>query len=61
MQHNDLETRMALLEQKVDLIINNHLHHIQQDMNNIKRMFFWGVGVVFVQLLAVIAMLAIGG
>jgi uncharacterized membrane protein YjfL (UPF0719 family) len=43
------------------LIINNHLAHMQSDMNSIKRMFFWGVGVVFVQLLAVIAMLAIGG
>ena len=54
----ELETRLALLEQKVDLMINNHLTHMQSDINNIKRYFLWGVGVVFVQLVAVIAFLA---
>ena len=54
----ELETRMALLEQKVDLIINNHLAHMQQDIDDIKRYFLWGIGVVFVQLIAVIAVLA---
>ena len=57
-EQTELETRMALLEQKVDLIINNHLAHMQQDIDDIKRYFLWGIGVVFVQLIAVIAFLA---
>lgn len=57
-EQTELETRMALLEQKVDLIINNHLAHMQQDIDDIKRYFLWGIGVVFVQLIAVIAVLA---
>jgi len=57
-EQTELETRMALLEQKVDLIINNHLTHMQQDIDDIKRYFLWGIGVVFVQLIAVIAFLA---
>lgn len=57
-EQTELETRLALLEQKVDLIINNHLSHMQQDIDDIKRYFLWGIGVVFVQLIAVIAFLA---
>ena len=57
-EQTELETRMALLEQKVDLIINNHLTHMQEDIDDIKRYFLWGIGVVFVQLIAVIAVLA---
>ena len=57
-EQTELETRMALLEQKVDLIINNHLAHMQEDIDDIKRYFLWGIGVVFVQLIAVIAFLA---
>jgi Mg2+ and Co2+ transporter CorA len=53
-----LDKRLSLLEQRLDIIQNNHLAHIQADINNIKRYFLWGVGVVFVQLIAVIAVLA---
>ena len=56
--NNEIETRIALVEQKVDLIINNHLHHMQQDIDDIKRYFGWAVGVVFVQLVGVIVALA---
>ena len=52
-----LDKRMALLEQRLDIIQNNHLAHIQADIENIKKYFFWGVGVVFVQLIAVIGVL----
>jgi hypothetical protein len=52
-----LDKRMALLEQRLDIIQNNHLTHIQADIENIKKYFFWGVGVVFVQLIAVIGVL----
>jgi tetrahydromethanopterin S-methyltransferase subunit G len=57
--NNEVETRIALVEQKVDLIINNHLHHMQQDIDDIKRYFGWAVGVVFVQLMGVIVALAL--
>ena len=57
--NNEVETRIALVEQKVDLIINNHLHHMQQDIDDIKRYFGWAVGVVFVQLVGVIVALAL--
>lgn len=55
--YNKLDKRMALLEQKLDLLMENHLSHLQADINNIKRYFLWGVGVVFAQLIAVIAVL----
>jgi hypothetical protein len=52
-----LDKRMALLEQRLDIIQNNHLAHMQDDINSIKKMFFWGVGVVFVQMVAIISVL----
>jgi hypothetical protein len=52
-----LDKRLALLEQRLDTIQNNHLAHMQEDIDSIKRYFLWGVGVVFVQLIAVIAFL----
>lgn len=58
-EQKELETRLALLEQKVDLIINNHLAHMAQDIDDIKRYFLYGIGVVFTQLVAVIAFLLI--
>jgi hypothetical protein len=53
-----LDKRMALLEQRLDIIQNNHLAHMQIELEEIKKYFGWAVGVVFVQLLAVIAFLA---
>ena len=55
--YNSLDKRMSLLEQKLDIIQNNHLAHMQKDIDDIKQYFLWGVGVVFVQLIAVIAFL----
>ena len=55
--YQKLDKKMALLEQSLDIIQNNHLRHIQDDINNIKTYFLWGVGVVFVQLIAVIGVL----
>lgn len=52
-----LDKRLALLEQRLDTIQNNHLTHMQQDIDSIKSYFGWGIGVVFVQLIAVIAFL----
>ena len=53
----NLDKRMALLEQRLDIIQNNHLAHIQADIENIKKYFLWGVGAVFVQLIAIVAIL----
>lgn len=33
----DLDIRLALLEQKLDLILENHLAHVQRDMDWIKK------------------------
>ena len=55
--YGKLDKRLALLEQKLDILQNNHLKHIQDDLDSIKKYFIWGVGVVFVQLIAVIAVL----
>ena len=55
----ELDKRLALVEQKLEIIVTNHLAHMQDDMNGIHRMFKWGVGVVFVQLIGVIVALAL--
>lgn len=55
----ELDKRLALVEQKLEIIVNNHLAHMQEDMNGIHRMFKWSVGVVFVQLVGVIVALAL--
>ena len=47
-KYANLDKRMALIEQSIDIIQNNHLRHI-------KKWFGWAIGAVFVQLLAVIA------
>ena len=52
-----LDKRLALLEQRLDIIQNNHLHHLAEDVTKIKSYFGWGIGVVFVQLIAIIAFL----
>ena len=55
----ELDKRLALVEQKLEIIVSNHLTHMEQDVNEIKKMFKWGVGVVFVQLIGVIVALAL--
>jgi len=35
--YDDLDKRLSLLEQKLDLILENHLSHIQSDMNMMKK------------------------
>lgn len=36
-QFEDLDKRLALLEQKLDLVLNNHLHHMEKDLNLVKK------------------------
>jgi Mg2+ and Co2+ transporter CorA len=35
--YDDLDKRLSLLEQKLDLILDNHLSHIEADMNMMKK------------------------
>ena len=44
-EYENLDKRMALLEQKLDLLMENHLKHLQDDMNSIKK-FLLGIGAV---------------
>jgi len=53
----NLDKRIALIEQSIDVIQNNHLKHIQDDICTIKKWFGWAIAAVFVQMLAVIASL----
>ena len=54
-QFDDLDKRLALLEQKLDLVLDNHLTHMERDMSMIKKVL-GAVGiVVFTQMIAVIA------
>ena len=53
----DLDKKVALIEQRLETIQNNHLHHIEEDIRNIKKYFLWAVGAVFAQLLTIIASL----
>lgn len=54
-QFEDLDKRLALLEQKLDLVLDNHLTHMERDMAMIKKVL-GAVGiVVFTQMIAVIA------
>lgn len=53
-EFENLDKRLALLEQKIDLVLENHLAHMEKDMRMIKG-FLGAVGLaVFVQLLAVV-------
>jgi len=45
--YDDLDKRLSLLEQKLDLILENHLAHMQADMNFIKK-FLIGVSIAVV-------------
>lgn len=53
-QFDQLDKRLALLEQKLDLVLNNHLNHMEKDMRMIKGVLGATALAVFVQLLAVV-------
>jgi hypothetical protein len=56
---NELDKRLALVEQKLDIILTNHLAHMQDSIEGIQRSFKWGVGIIFVQLIGVIVALSL--
>jgi len=51
---DNLDKRMALLEQKLDIIETNHLKHIQDDITMLKKIMGAVALTVFAQLIAVI-------
>lgn len=53
-KYYELDKRMALLEQKLDVLANNHLAHIQDDITWLKRAM-WGAAVgLIINLTAVV-------
>ena len=36
----ELDKKVALIEQRLDVIQNNHLKHIQDDIGSIKKWYF---------------------
>ena len=53
-QFEDLDKRLALLEQKLDLVLENHLAHMEKDMKLVKGVLGATALAVFAQLLAVV-------
>lgn len=51
---NQLDKRMALLEQKLELLEKNHLKHIQDDITLLKKVMGAVALAVFAQLIAVL-------
>jgi len=52
--YEDLDKRLSLLEQKLDLVLDNHLTHMEKDMLMIKRFLGAVALAVFAQLIAVV-------
>jgi hypothetical protein len=48
---NDLDKRLALLEQQLDTLLNNHLAHMQKDID-------WMKYVIYSTAVGIIALLA---
>jgi len=52
MNNDDLDKRLSLLEQKIDLVLENHLHHMEKDMSMLKNIVGATSLAVFGQLIA---------
>jgi len=52
--YEELDKRLALVEQKIDLILKNHLRHMEKDMNMIKWFLAAVMLAIFGQFLYVI-------
>lgn len=53
-EYDSLDKRLALLEQKLDLVLENHLHHMEKDMSMMKKILGAVALAVFAQLIAVV-------
>lgn len=53
----EIDKKVALLEQKIDLLMTNHLAHIQKDVDRINALLWGALGGLVVNLVAVIFLL----
>jgi len=53
-EYENLDKRLSLLEQKIDLVLDNHLKYMEKDMLMIKRFLGAVTLAVFAQLIAVV-------
>ena len=54
-----IDKRMALMEQNLIIMKDNHLRHLEDDVKNINKKFNWAVSIVFAQLVGIISFLII--
>lgn len=54
MSNDDLDKRLSLLEQKIDLVLNNHLSHMEKDIALLKKIMGVVALTVFTQLIALV-------
>ena len=51
-QYVDIKVELALLTQTVQLIKDNHLPHIQKDIDYLKKGMFWFFGALLISVLS---------
>tara|TARA_Y100001937_G_C7105070_1_gene324506 strand:- start:549 stop:776 length:228 start_codon:yes stop_codon:yes gene_type:complete len=57
--YSKIDKRMALMEQNLIVMKDNHLRHLENDVKSINRKFNWAVSIVFAQLVGIISFLII--
>tara|TARA_B100001057_G_scaffold500517_1_gene616047 strand:+ start:1024 stop:1251 length:228 start_codon:yes stop_codon:yes gene_type:complete len=57
--YSNIDKRMALMEQNLLIMKDNHLKHLEEDVRNINKKFNWAVSIVFAQLIGIISFLII--
>ena len=57
--YSNIDKRMALMEQTILVMKDNHLKHLEDDVRNINKKFNWAVSIVFAQLVGIISFLII--
>ena len=57
--YSKIDKRMALMEQNLLIMKDNHLRHLEDDVKSINRKFNWAVSIVFAQLVGIISFLII--
>jgi len=57
--YSKIDKRMALMEQNLLIMKDNHLRHLEDDVKSINKKFNWAVSIVFAQLVGIISFLII--
>lgn len=57
--YSKIDKRMALMEQNLIIMKDNHLRHLEDDVKSINKKFNWAVSIVFAQLVGIISFLII--